>query len=452
MRATISRQLPLMPPAVEHVHAAVLEKISEVLDANPTIAGLAYLDLTRGGHGGRGRRGMSGDRAVRVAVLKQLAQLSYEALAFALQDSCTYRRFCKLGLGEPAPRHSALQDNIKRLTPETWELINRLLVGYALEAGVDSGTRLRVDCTPVEANIHPPSDSSLLWDTTRTLTRLMTRAREHLRLQVQDRTVEAKQVNVKIFYGGKGPARDAAYAELMEITTGVCDRAERVVARLRAVRGDRRLRRPAERLAEKIEHFAGLGRRVLDQTRRRVVEQEKVPSGEKVVSIFEPHTDVIVPSQRRVVFGHKVCLTVGESALIIDAVVEEGAPADVTLPVRQVRRAKEILGKTPRQVVFDGAFASRENLKSIKAEGPKDVVFSKAPPNISARDMTASPRTHHLLKKFRAGVEGCISFVKRALGLDRCTWRGEESFASYVWASVVGANLLTIARALLEAT
>jgi IS5 family transposase len=279
----------------------------------------------------------------------------------------------------------------------------------------------------------------------------MTRAREHVRLQVEDRSAEAKQVNVKIFYGGKGPARDAAYAELMEITTGVCDRAERVVARLRAVRGDRRVRRPAARLAEKIEHFVGLGRRVLDQTRRRVMEQEKVPSSEKVVSIFEPHTDVIVPSERKVVFGHKVCLTVGESALIIDAVVEDGAPADKTLAVRQVRRAKEILGKTPRQVVFDGAFASRDNLVEIKAEGPKDVVFSKAP-GISARDMTASPRTHHLLKKFRAGIEGCISFLKRAVGLDRCTSRGEESFASYVWASVVGANLLTIARALLEAT
>lgn len=452
MRATISEQLPLMPAAVEHVHADALKKIDEILDANPTIAGLAYLDLSRGGKAGRGRPGMSADRVVRVFALKQIARLSYEALAFALADSRTYRAFCKLGMGETAPSRSALQANIKLLTPTTLELINRQLVGYALQVGVEQADRVRGDCTVVEANIHPPSDSSLLWDTTRTLTRLMKHARKFVAAAFDDQSEAAKQVNVKIFYGHRGPERDAAYAELLEITEVVLLDGTMVASQLRALRCERRRRRAAVRLAAKLDHFSAIGRRVIDQTRRRVVDGEKVPASEKVVSIFEPHTDVIVPSSRKVVFGHKVALTVGQSALFLDAVIESGAPADVTLTVRQVERAKIILGRTPRQIVFDGAFASRENLDRIKALGVQDVLFSKTPHSVCARDMTASPRTHHVLKKFRAGIEGCISYVKRGLGLRRCTWRGEESFSSYVWASVIGANLLTIARGLLEAT
>jgi IS5 family transposase len=219
---------------------------------------------------------------------------------------------------------------------------------------------------------------------------------------------------------------------------------------LRNLSGDRRHRRRAKRLATKVERFLRLAGQVIDQTQRRVVEGEKVPADEKIVSIFEPHTDVLVPSTRKVVFGHKVCLTVGESTLVLDAVVEDGAPADATLATRQIERVTELLGRPPRQAVFDGSFASRENLEAIKKLGVEEVVFSKAA-TISAREMTRSPRTYHILKKFRAGVEGCISFLKRAVGLDRCTWRGESSFAAYVWSSIVGANLLTVARHLLDA-
>lgn len=452
MRATIVEQLPLMPAAVEHVHAEILRRIDAVLEGTPTIAALAYLDLSRGGRAGRGRPGMSGDRVVRVFVLKRIFGLSYEDLAFALADSRTYRAFCRLGMAETAPGRSVLQSNVKLLSPATLELINRELVKFAIKAGVDRAERVRGDCTVVEANIHPPTDSSLMWDTVRTLTRLMRRANGLTAVSFDDRSSQAKQTNIRIFYGHKGPERDAEYAALLEITEAVCHDALEVSRQLRALRCERRRRRRGARLAAKLVHFVELGLQVLEQTRRRVIEGEKVGANEKIVSIFEPHTDIIVPAARRIVFGHKIAITVGESALVLDAIVERGAPADVTLTSKLVQRTAAILGRAPRQVVFDGAFASRENLLAIKALGVQDVVFSKSPPNVSAREMTKSPRTHHLLKKFRAGIEGCISFLKRGLGLDRCTWRSEDSFSAYVWSGVIGANLLTIARHLIDAT
>lgn len=448
MRKTVTEQLPLMPDAVDHKQARVFEKISEQVDAEPQIAALAFFDLAEGGAAYRGRLGMSGDRAIRIAFLKGLTGLSYEDLEFALADSTTYRRFCKLGLGEAPPSKSAMQANVKRLRPETLELVNRLLVSAAQELGLEDARKIRSDCTVVEANIHKPSDSSLLWDTVRVLDRFMGRAMKFLAFTRTNSAADAKRTNIEIFYGHKGPKRDAAYCRLMDHATRFFDEAQEVAAELRLVRGSRPTRRRAVELAAEIEHYLDLGRQVHKQTHARIVCGQQTPADEKILSVFEPHTDVIVPSHRQVAFGHKACLTVGESALILDLVVEQGAPADVTLALRQAKRAVDVLGHTPDKIVFDGAFASRENLEAIKALGYKDVAFSKSP-NISARDQTRSPRTHHLLKKFRAGIEGCISFFKRRLGMGRCTWRGEESFKAYVWLCAVSANLLTIARGLL---
>jgi IS5 family transposase len=189
---------------------------------------------------------------------------------------------------------------------------------------------------------------------------------------------------------------------------------------------------------------------VLSQTERRVFRGESVPASEKIVSIFEPHTDIIIKDNRETEYGHKICLTTGASALVTDVVVEKGNPADCTLATKMIERHKEAFGTAPRQASFDGGFATRTNLDEIKALGVKDVAFHKRR-GIEVEQMTSSQRVYKKLRAFRAGIEGSISFLKRVFGLERCTWRSFDSFRAYVHASVLACNLLVAARHVLAA-
>ncbi len=176
---------------------------------------------------------------------------------------------------------------------------------------------------------------------------------------------------------------------------------------------------------------------------------ESVPSTDKLVSIFEPHTDIIRKGNRDTHYEHKIFLASGPSGLFTDAQVLEGNPSDSTLVVDSIRRHERVFGELPKQVAFDGGFASRSNLESVKATGVEDVAFAKGR-GLQVAEMVRNSWVYRRLRNFRAGIEGGISFLKRVFGLDRRTWRGPPSFKAYVWAGVVSANLLLMARHALE--
>ncbi|MGM0628570.1 MAG: transposase, partial [Candidatus Fermentibacterota bacterium] len=185
---------------------------------------------------------------------------------------------------------------------------------------------------------------------------------------------------------------------------------------------------------------------VIEQASRRVIDGEKVPASEKVVSIHEDHTDIICKDNRETYYGHKICLTAGKSGLVNDCVILEGNPSDSSLAVEVIKRQKEIYGRPPLKVSFDGGFASKDNLAKIKALEVKDICFSKRR-GMKKTDMCQSDWVYRKLWRFRAGVESIISWLKRCFGLTRCTWKSFDSFRSYVLSRVLAANLLTIARA-----
>jgi IS5 family transposase len=240
--------------------------------------------------------------------------------------------------------------------------------------------------------------------------------------------------------------RKQQYLDLLAVTNDTLAHARRVATELKAASvADAMQALKAEVLSIELKRFISLGERVEDQTHRRVVFGEIVPAGEKVVSIFEEHTDIIVKDRRDTLYGHKLCLAVGGSSLVLDAVVLDGNPADSTLAVDMVDRQERLYGRVPRQAALDGGFASRLNLETLKARGVQDVCFSKGR-GIAVSEMVKSSWVYRKLRDFRAGIEGCISFLKRCFGLSRCLWRGLEAFGAYVWASVVSANLLVIAR------
>jgi transposase, IS5 family len=198
-------------------------------------------------------------------------------------------------------------------------------------------------------------------------------------------------------------------------------------------------------MSENFKELIPLAEKVMDQTTRRVIHDEQVPAEEKVVSIFEPHTDIIKKDRRETFYGHKICLTSGRSNLISDCLIVEGNPADSSLPVQMLDRHDQIYGRYPLKVALDGGFASKDNLKAAKGKEIKDVCFAKKR-GLKEEDMCRSPWMYKKLRRFRAGIESGISWLKRSFGLWRCTWKSFRSFKSYVWASLVSANLFTLAR------
>jgi IS5 family transposase len=421
--------------------------MSELHDEAKGVWDLVQANLLRGVQNPKtGRRGMTGEFVLRAMIVKQLKGFSYDELAFHLVDSSTYRTFCRIGIADAGPSAKTLQRNIKKVRPETLAGVHRLLMSVAHQRGIERGEKMRGDCTVTESNIHAPTDSTLLDDCVRVLTRGMHRARELVRFGFTDHTKRARRRTIAIQYAARKLGRVAHYKELMKVTAKTIRGAERAAAALDAFKsGDPMEIVRAGMLAAELRHYVHLAQQVVDQTRRRVVEGESVPAAEKVVSIFEPHTDIIRKDNRNTFYGHKLYLSSGASGLITDCVVLDGNPCDSTLVVDAVERHRDIFGQPPRQVAFDGGFASRANLEAVKEKGVDDVAFAKGR-GLEVSEMAKSSWVYRCLRNFRAGIEAGISFLKRAFGLDRCTWSTLPSFTSYVWSSIIAANLLIMAR------
>ncbi len=187
---------------------------------------------------------------------------------------------------------------------------------------------------------------------------------------------------------------------------------------------------------------------IINQTERRVLKGEKVEAKDKLVSIFETHSDILAKGKRKVVFGHKILLSGGESNLILDCMVERGNWSDAEYFGKGIDRLKERYDIHPEEITTDGGFASKVNYDYAVGKGIKKVLFTK---KCSSKivELVKTSRAYKRLKKFRAGIEGCISAAKRAYGLSRCTWKGWRSFQSYVWLGVISFNLSIMANALL---
>jgi len=447
MRRSVRDQLSLVPAPFGHQHVRELQAARAILDAHLEFARWVQADLLAGGiDAERGRNGMSGEQVLRALVIKQANGFSYEELAFHLADSQSYRAFCLIGFADKPPKKSTLQRNLKQVRAETLERINRALVASAQQQGIEDGRRLRSDATVVETAIHEPTDSSLLVDCVRVLTRLLREAREYVALAFTNHLRRAKRRGLAIQHAAKAEQRIPLYRDLVKVAENTVEAARFSVDKLEQHYPAEAFEQPELReLRAGLQHYVKLANQVLDQTRRRIFEQESVPATQKVVSIFEPHTDIIRKDRRETLYGHKVFLTGGASGLIVDCFVERGNPADSTKAVKLAQRAIKVLGNQPEQIVLDGGFSSRDNLEQIKALGIRDVAFSKAP-GLSIKEMVRRTWLYQGLRYFRAGIEGVISFLKRCFGWDRCAWRSYESFRAYTWGSVIAANLVLLAR------
>jgi transposase, IS5 family len=438
----------------------VLQAIADFLDDQAEMIEAIRADLRRGlKNPDTGRSGMTAQQVLRSLILMRVKNWDYRELRERIADGCTLRQFTDFYC-QPVPKHDAFQRAFVRLTPETLRAVNELLVQAAVALGLEDGKKLRVDTTVVQTDVHHPTDNTLLWDVVRVITRLVGRMADVIGRRIKgfcNRTRAARrrmQALQRMTIAQRGERQTRKYRELIGIAEEVVERARAALRQTRKVRGKDLLSQLAiEQLREEIDNYCGLGDRVIDQARRRVLEGEQVPNSEKIYSIFEPHTDLIKRGKVRtpVEFGHKVFLAESAQGLITQYRVLKGNPSDEIHVEPSLQRHKDAFGSAPEMYGSDRGFFSDRNVASCEQDGVKVVCIpqrgGKKTPEREAYEKSPAFKKG---QRFRAGIEGRISVLFRGRGMKRCLAEGYERFELWVGAAALANNLITIASLLMR--
>ncbi len=442
MRETRVAQISIFENYSQHELGIQLKQLSCILDRFPDILALLENDLIDKTCKPVGCIGLSVESIFRCLLLKQQLRCSYEQLAFYLSDCKSYRSFTRIP-DTAFPSRSGLQSVIRKIKPDTLEAIQKFLAVEFMDNGIISLDKIRVDSTVVQSNITPPSDSQLLNDSVRVISRYLAKSHEHtgLKIRFTDKRKVSKSLAFQIF-NAKNAQKEVLYPKLLKTVRIVLAQVERSLLKVNAecILSDSVLK-----WTSNLEHYRDLLLKVVSQTERRVIGKETVHSSEKIVSIFEPHTDIIVKGYRDIQYGHKINLASDGRGFITYLAIEKGNPADSERFLPIMKSHQQIFDKLPHSVACDGGYASKDNVEQGRAIGIKRVVFHKRV-GISLHAMGVKRKTFNILRKFRAGVEGNISELKRAFGVSRAKWKGEDGFKSFVWSSVITYNLVRLAR------
>ena len=437
---------------------AELGAISELLDALPESLDWAGADLGAAVHSTTGRRPTATvEQVLRSALLMQLRGLPYRRLAEEIDANPLYRQFTRF-YGRAIPHFGTLNDLIKRISPETLRRIHEAGLRLAQAKKIENGAAIRHDASVTETDIAHPVDANLLEDSVRVLTRHLRRLREaapELALAFHDHTRAAKKRAYAIVMA-KGPKveerRRDQYVLLLDTQAQTRGYAAAALAAL-AAKPSVAARFDVLAEAGALEHYLPLADGVHDQAHRRVLGGEKVPAGEKIVSIFEPHTSIICRGKQggQTEFGHKFAVATGRSGMITWYEVLEGNPGDNEVLPRALEDHKRLFGRAPKRVTADRRYHSAENERKAAEAGVQEVALPK-PGRLSEvrRALQRAPWFRRLLR-WRAGIEGNLSTLLRSFGLKRCLWEGWESFKAYIGWGVLAYNLRLMAGHLLHA-
>ena len=442
MRQTRVAQASIFESYSKHELGVRLKRLSDLLDRYPNLLSLIAQDLVDASVTNVGRDGLSAESIFRCLLLKQQLRLSYEQLSFHLSDSMTYRSFARLA-HDSTPSRSGLQSTIRRIKPDTLEAIHEILAQSWLEKGILSMEKLRIDSTVVASNIAPPSDSQLLNDGIRVLSRLLAKSKDAtgVKIRFTDQRKSSKSLSFQIF-NAKNAEKERLYPDLLKRARKVLKQVDRGLQSVRSGAGESDQK---ENWILAMEHYRDLMQQVIDQTRRRVIDKESVHSSEKLVSLFEPHTDIIVKGFRDVQYGHKINLSSERRGFITYLSIEKGNPSDKDLFLPVLDFHQSTLKALPGSVVADGGYASQANVTEGRRAGIKRVVFNKRV-GLTNQAMGVKQKTFDRLRHFRAGIEGNISELKRAFGASKATWKGHDGFKAFVWSTVISYNLTRLAR------
>ena len=439
------------------------EAISKILDANPEILDLAHRDLRRALITSNGSRPVrvrfTTEHALRLLVVQSLEGLSLRQTVVRVDDSRALRQFVRLGM-KPMMDFTTLDKLKNALRPVTWKKIHDALAQQAVREERISGDRLRLDTTAVETNIHWPTDSTLLWDTYRVLARLIERAREvdpgvvgpgrlHPRRAKREALAITRAAAQK---GRRARSLKRPYQRLLrrveEILSWAAGVAHGLVDGIESQRYGAWGHAQTEALVEELAHFHALGVRVIDQARRRVVHGESVPNGEKLFSVFEPHTELLIRGKagKPVEFGHMIQIQQVEEKFITDYEVFEKKPVEPPLLKSALASHRKLFGFDPSLFAADkGYFKNMDLIRELEQKIDVVSIAKKGKRTVEETERERDPLFRHG-QAFRAGVEGSISFLKRVLRLARCSNKSWKHFVATVGQTVFAHNLLVLAR------
>jgi transposase, IS5 family len=405
-----------------------------------------------------GRHSTPVEVIVRLLILKRLFHWSYAETVRFVRQSLVLRQFCRV-YAHPVPDRSTLIRWANQIDPATIAHINDRVVELATAHKVTRGRKLRVDSTVVETPIHYPTDSRLLGDSIRVLSRLLRRATgllaadlPHALFRSRTRSVRrlSQQIHRVTRRKGETAAEDLkqVYAKLITIAEASRDQATAVHALLQAqdTLASRRLR-------TKLAHFLPLAEQAIAQATRRVLHGETVPAAEKLLSLFEPQTQTIVRQKagKAVEFGRKLWLDEVEGGIISRyAILPEGGGLDHPHLPESLTAHQQQFGHPPRLVAGDRGVFSAENERVAREAGIKQVVLPQTGRVSQARQAYERQRWFRRGFRFRAGIEGRINALRRWYELARCREHGEAGMGRWVGWGIVAANLAQIASTLIE--
>ena len=408
----------------------------------------------------RGRRGMPADMVLRLLVLKHIRNWSYEVLEREVRANLVYRDFTHVG-GAKTPDAKTMGRWGVALGPEVLKQVHECVVRIARDKGVTAGRRMRVDTTVVETDIHHPTDSTLLGDGVRVLTRIMRKIATiagamGTKLRDRSRSVKLRLLEIGRVARAKGPVNQdklkQRYRQLLDATGRVVGQAKRFSEEI--VRGVKRSTNALKQLVleglrQELDEMTVLVKQVMKQTRARIF-RGNTRSEDKLLSLFEPSTEVIRKGKagKPNEFGKMVKLQEAENQIITDYEVYARRPNDLDLLVAAIEVHQALLGRTPHLVAADAAFYSAKNETAAKVKGVKRVCIPNRSTKSLERKREQRKRWFRNGQKWRTGSEGRISVVKRRHGLDRCRYKGYLGMNRWVGLGVIADNVVNIGRAM----
>lgn len=399
----------------------------------------------------RGRSQTPADMVLRLLLLKHVRNWSYDTLEREVRMNLAYRDFARIGLGK-VPDAKTLARIGQALGGEVVADLHRRLVELAQQNGVVRGRRMRVDTTVVETNIHYPTDSSMLGDGARVLTRTMKKiekAAGGLQRRIRDRrrSVNRRTLAIATAARHKGPAgeekRKKEYKDLLRLSRQILNDTKRVLAEVAEMPA--RKKRSLNRWSEELSGMAARVRQVVKQAKARVLDGITQLPG-KIVSLFEPHSEVIRKGKasKPTEFGKMVQVQEAENQIVTHYDVFDQRPSDRELLCGAVEAHERILGRTPILATADAGYYSQAQEKAAEDRGVKWV----AVPNRNTRDPERKKRERSRwfkkAQRWRTGCEGRISVLKRRHGLNRCRYRGADGMKRWVGLGIMADALINI--------
>lgn len=442
---------------------AKYEAMSSILEQAPELVDRLHRDLAKPlekvNQETQRRRAYAytSENVQRILVCQVIEGMSLRSVVVRIDDSQFLRRFVRID-GGPMMDFTTLCKLKNAVRPETWAEINRHLGQLAVREDWIEGNHLRIDTTAVETNVHYPTDSSLLWDVYRVLARAIDKAREIAPAAVGSRRLQtrrAKRLQQQIGRAAGAKGRGARplkrlYQRLIRMVDDVSGWARSVRGELATGHhlGDAMAVVLAEGLIQEFNQVLELGSRVVDQARRRVLQGECVPNDEKLFSIFEPHTELLIRGKagKPVEFGHMIQIQQVAAKFITDYEVFCKRPLEPRLMDAALESHKKLFGAYPDALAADkGYYESMGALRTLEDKVATVSIAKKGRRTVEETEREHDPLFRHA-QRFRAGVEGTISFLKRVLRLARCFNKGWKHFVATVGQAIFAHNLLILAR------